>query len=84
MLPPPDTFKWNKTKVDILLVNPGEDDTVKEKTICLDGLKKFIDDRDALDAEIPADDGEEEKSDEKELKKGLSKRELSIMRLLNK
>ena len=47
-------------------------------------MKKFIDDRDALDAEIPADDGEEEKSDEKELKKGLSKRELSIIRSLNK
>ena len=33
MLPDPETFKWNKTKVDILLVNPGDDDTVKEKTI---------------------------------------------------
>ena len=33
LLPDPETFKWNKTKVDILLVNPGEDDTVKEKTI---------------------------------------------------
>ena len=31
MLPDPETFKWNKTMVDILLVNPGEDDTVKEK-----------------------------------------------------
>ena len=48
------------------------------------GLKKFIDDKEALDAEIPSDDDEEESSDEKELKKGLSRRELSIMKSLNK
>ena len=47
-------------------------------------MKKFIDDKEALDAEIPSDDDEEESSDEKELKKGLSRRELSIMKSLNK
>ena len=57
---------------------------LKKKQYVIDGLKKFIDDRDDLDAEIPSDDDEEEKSDEKELKKGLSKRELSIMKSLNK
>ncbi len=45
--------------------------TVKEKQYVIDGLKKFIDDREALDAEIPSDNYEEESSDEKELKKGL-------------
>ena len=57
---------------------------LKKKQYVIDGLKKFIDDRDDLDAEIPSDDDEEEASDEKELKKGLSRRELSIMKSLNK
>lgn len=57
---------------------------LKKKQYVIDGLKKFIDDREALDAEIPSDDDEEESSDEKELKKGLSRRELSIMKSLNK
>ena len=50
----------------------------------IDKLKEFIDSKDELDAEIPSDDDEEEASDEKELKKGLSRRELSIMKSLNK
>ena len=57
---------------------------LKKKQYVIDGLKKFIEDREALDAEIPSDDDEEESSDEKELKKGLSRRELSIMKSLNK
>jgi hypothetical protein len=57
---------------------------LKKKQYVIDGLKKFIDDKEALDAEIPSDDDEEESSDEKELKKGLSRRELSIMKSLNK
>ena len=44
---------------------------LKKKQYVIDGLKKFIDDKEALDAEIPSDDDEEESSDEKELKKGL-------------
>ena len=50
----------------------------------IDGLKKFIDDREALDAEIPSDDDDEESSDEKESKKRRSRREQLIMKLLNK
>ena len=57
---------------------------LKKKQYVIDGLKKFIDDKEALDAEIPSDDDEEESSDEKELKKGLYRRELSIMKSLNK
>tara|TARA_B100001059_G_scaffold87799_1_gene85970 strand:- start:247 stop:678 length:432 start_codon:yes stop_codon:yes gene_type:complete len=57
---------------------------LKKKQYVIDNLKKFIDDKEALDAEIPTDDDEEESSDEKELKKGLSRRELSIMKSLNK
>ncbi len=42
---------------------------LKKKQYVIDGLKKFIDDKEALDAEIPSDDDEDETSDEKELKK---------------
>ena len=42
---------------------------IKKKQYVIDGLKKFIDDKEALDAEIPSDDDEDETSDEKELKK---------------
>ena len=47
-------------------------------------FKGYIDSKDELDAEIPSDDDEEEDSDEKELKKGLSRRELSMIKSLNK
>ena len=57
---------------------------LKKKDYVIDRLKKYIEDKEDLDAEIPSDDDEEEKSDEKEMKKGLSKRELSIMKSLNK
>ena len=57
---------------------------IKKKEYLIDKLKQFINAKDDLDAEIPSDDDEEEKSDEKELTKGLSRRELSIMKSLNK
>ena len=57
---------------------------MKKKEYLIQKLNKFIQDKDDLDAEIPSDDDEEESSDEKELKKGLSRRELSIMKSLNK
>ena len=57
---------------------------IKKKDYLIDKLNQFIASKDDLDAEIPSDDDDEESSDEKELKKGLSKRELSIMKSLNK
>ena len=54
---------------------------IKKKQYVIDKLKEFIDSRDELDAEIPSDDDEEESSDDKDDKvKGLSKKELEIMR----
>ena len=57
---------------------------MKKKDYVISNLKKYIDSKDELDAEIPSDDDEEEDSDEKELKKGLSRRELSMIKSLNK
>ena len=57
---------------------------LRKKEYLIDKLKKFIDAKDDLDAELPSDDDKEDKSDEKELTKGLSRRELSIMKSLNK
>ena len=57
---------------------------IKKKDYVISNLKKYIDSKDELDAEIPSDDDEEESSDEKELKKGLSRRELSMIKSLNK
>ena len=57
---------------------------IKKKDYVISNLKKYIDSKDDLDAEIPSDDDEEEDSDEKELKKGLSRRELSMIKSLNK
>ena len=57
---------------------------IKKKDYVISNLKKYIDSKDELDAEIPSDDDEEEDSDEKELKKGLSRRELSMIKSLNK
>lgn len=42
-------------------------------------LKKYIESKEDLDAEIPSDDDEEEKSDEKELK-GLSRKERDLIK----
>ena len=42
-------------------------------------MKKYIEDKEDLDAEIPSDDDEEEKSDEKELK-GLSRKERDLIK----
>ena len=42
-------------------------------------LKEYIDSKEDLDAEIPSDEDEEEKSDEKELK-GLSKKERDLIK----
>ena len=48
--------------------------------LCINtNLKKYIEDKEDLDAEIPSDDEEEEKSDEKELK-GLSKKERDLIK----
>ena len=57
---------------------------MKKKDYVISNLKKYIDSKEDLDAEIPSDDDEEEDSDEKELKKGLSRRELSMIKSLNK
>ena len=57
---------------------------IKKKDYVIDNLKKYIESKEDLDAEIPSDEDEEEKSDEKELKKGLSRRELSMIKSLNK
>ena len=57
---------------------------IKKKDYVISNLKKYIDSKEDLDAEIPSDDDEEEDSDEKELKKGLSRRELSMIKSLNK
>ena len=54
---------------------------IKKKEYLIDKLKQFIDAKDDLDAEIPSDDDEEESSNDKDDKvKGLSKKELEIMR----
>jgi len=52
---------------------------LKKRQYVIDRLKQYIDDKEDLDKEIPSDD-EEESSDDKESKKGLSKKELEIMR----
>jgi hypothetical protein len=57
---------------------------LKKKQYVIDGLKKFIDDREDLDAEIPSDDDEEESSDDKEMKKGYLEKNLQLMKSLNK
>ncbi len=46
----------------------------------IDKLKEYIDSKEDLDAEIPSDDDEEEDSDNET--KGLSKKELEIMKKL--
>ena len=57
---------------------------MKKKEDLIKKLNQFIDAKDDLDAELPSDDDSEEDSDEKELKKGLSRRELSMIKSLNK
>ena len=52
---------------------------MKKKDYVIDNLKKYIESKEDLDAEIPSDDDEEEKSDEKELK-GLSRKERDILK----
>ena len=49
------------------------------KDYFIDNLKKYIESKEDLDAEIPSDEDEEEKSDEKELK-GLSRKERDILK----
>ncbi len=51
---------------------------LKKKQYVIDRLKQFIDAQEDLDAEIPSDEDEEEKSDDEV--KGLSKKEREIMR----
>ena len=53
---------------------------IKKKQYVIDKLKEYIDSKEDLDAEIPSDDDEEEKSDNET--KGLSKKELEIMKKL--
>ena len=53
---------------------------IKKKEYLIDKLKQFIDAKDDLDAEIPSDDDKEENSDDD--LKGLSKKELEIMKKL--
>ena len=52
---------------------------LKKKDYVINRLKQYIDSKEDLDAEIPSDDDEEEKSDEKELK-GLSKKERDLIK----
>ena len=52
---------------------------MKKKDYVIDNLKKYIESKEDLDAEIPSDDDEEESSDEKELK-GLSRKERDILK----
>ena len=52
---------------------------LKKKDYVINRLKQYIDSKEDLDAEIPSDDEEEEKSDEKELK-GLSKKERDLIK----
>ena len=52
---------------------------MKKKDYVIDNLKKYIESKEDLDAEIPSDEDEEEKSDEKELK-GLSRKERDILK----
>ena len=52
---------------------------IKKKDYVIDNLKKYIESQEDLDAEIPSDEDEEEKSDEKELK-GLSRKERGILK----
>ena len=51
---------------------------LKKKDYVIDNLKKYIESKEDLDAEIPSDD-DEEKSDEKELK-GLSRKERDLIK----
>ena len=51
---------------------------MKKKDYVISNLKKYIDSKEDLDAEIPSDDDEEEDSDDEV--KGLSKKEREIMR----
>ena len=51
---------------------------MKKKDYVIDNLKKYIESKEDLDAEIPSDEDEEEKSDDEV--KGLSKKEREIMR----
>ena len=51
---------------------------LKKKDYVISNLKKYIDSKEDLDAEIPSDDDEEEDSDDEV--KGLSKKEREIMR----
>ena len=52
---------------------------MKKKDYVIDNLKKYIESKEDLDAEIPSDDDEEESSDEKELK-GLSRKERDLIK----
>ena len=54
---------------------------IKKKDYVIDNLKKYIESKEDLDAEIPSDEDEEESSDEKDDEmKGLSKKEREIMK----
>ena len=54
---------------------------MKKKDYVIDNLKKYIESKEDLDAEIPSDEDEEESSDEKDDEmKGLSKKEREIMK----
>jgi len=56
---------------------------LKKKDYVIKGLKDFIDSKDELDDEIPSDDEGDSKDDSKgdeEIPKGLSRRELSLIK----
>ena len=52
---------------------------MKKKDYVIDNLKKYIESKEDLDAEIPSDEDEEEKTDDKEMK-GLSKKERDLIK----
>ena len=52
---------------------------LKKKDYVIDNLKKYIESKDDLDAEIPSDDDEEEKTGDKEMK-GLSRKERDLIK----
>ena len=55
---------------------------IKKKNYIIDGLKKYIESKDDLDAEIPSDDEDDHPSDEKPTgdTDGLSKKELDLIK----
>ena len=52
---------------------------LKKKDYVIDRLKQYIESKEDLDAEIPSDDDEEEKTDDKEMK-GLSRKEKDLIK----